>query len=133
MTAQPAEDDEPGGLDTDRSGLPAAIARALADERSAAAAAMQEATLDDLLRRGGDVARAGVDALLAVAAPDDAARMRAHLGLPKPAGHPRQTTDELADDWQSGGYPYKYRMLRKDYERQKFQDRKSTRLNSSHG
>ena len=99
----------------------AAIDRALADERQAASLAMQEATLDDLVELGGDEARAGIDALLAVAAPDDAARIRAHLGLPKPAGHPRQTTDELSEDWASGGYPYKYRMLRKDYERQKFQ------------
>ena len=98
-----------------------AIDRALADERQAAALAMQEATLDDLVELGGDEARAGIDALLAVAAPDDAARIRAHLGLPKPAGHPRRTTDELSEDWQNGGYPYKYRMLRKDYERQKFQ------------
>ena len=121
MTSQPAGGDKPGGPADHRSRLPAAVARALADERNAAAVAMQEATLDDVIRRGGDEARAGVDALLAVAAPDDAARMRAHLGLPKPAGHPRQTSDELADDWQNDGYPYKYRMLRKDYERQKFQ------------
>ncbi len=99
----------------------AAISRVLADERSAAAQAMQDATLDDLAEQGGEEARAGIDALLAVAAPDDAARIRAYLGLPKPAGHPRQTSDELSDDWQSGGYPYKYKMLRKDYERQKFQ------------
>jgi polyphosphate kinase 2 len=99
----------------------AAISRALADERSAAAEAMQEAALDDLAQQGSADARAGIDALLAVAAPDDAARIRAHLGLPKPAGHPRQTSDELSDDWASGGYPYKYKMLRKDYERQKFQ------------
>ena len=99
----------------------AAISRVLADERSAAAQAMQDATLDDLAEQGGEEARAGIDALLAVAAPDDAARIRAHLGLPKPAGHPRQTSDELSEDWQSGGYPYKYKMLRKDYERQKFQ------------
>ena len=107
----------PGGAKN----VAAALDRALADERSAAAQAMQEATLDDLAQQGGEQARAGIDALLAVAAPDDAARIRAHLGLSKPTGHPRQTSDELADDWQSGGYPYKYKMLRKDYERQKFQ------------
>ena len=111
MTSQPA-----GG-----NKAAAAIARALADERSAAAQIKQEATIDDLAGQGGAKARAGIDALLAVAAPDDADRIRAHLGLPKPTGHPRQTSDELADDWASGGYPYKYKMLRKDYERQKFQ------------
>ena len=111
MTSQPA-----GG-----NGAAAAIARALADERSAAAQTIQEATLDHFAGQGGAEARAGIDALLAVAAPDDAERIRAHLGLPKPARPARQTTDELADDWASGGYPYKYKMLRKDYERQKFQ------------
>lgn len=30
------------------------------------------------------------------------------------------TSDELAEDWRKGGYPYKYKMLRKDYEREKF-------------
>ncbi len=28
--------------------------------------------------------------------------------------------DELAGDWRRGGYPYKYKMLRRDYEREKF-------------
>jgi len=112
MTARGGEDRE------DRSER---IARALAEERNAANAARQEAALDDLTSKGGEEAREGIEALLAVAAPDDAARIRAHLSLPKPEGHPRRTTDELADDWASGGYPYKYRMLRKDYERQKFQ------------
>ncbi|MFM5893122.1 MAG: polyphosphate kinase 2 [Novosphingobium sp.] len=102
-------------------GVPDAVGRALAEERHAAAAAHQDAALDDLVGQGGEEARAGIAALLAVAAPDDADRIRSHLGLPKLARPPRQTTDELADDWQSGGYPYKYRMLRKDYERQKFQ------------
>jgi polyphosphate kinase 2 len=121
MTAQSAGGNKPRGQTNNHTRLPTAVARALADERQAAAIAMQEAVLDSLLKQGGAEARAGVDALLAVAAPDDAARMRAHLGLPKPAGHPRRTSDELAEDWQSGGYPYKYKMLRKDYERQKFQ------------
>ena len=121
MTSQPAGGKKPQATTTRRAGAPAAISRALADERSAAAQATQEATLDDLVSQGGAEARTGIDALIAVAAPDDAARIRAHLGLPKPIGHPRRTTDELADDWQNDGYPYKYRMLRKDYERQKFQ------------
>lgn len=30
------------------------------------------------------------------------------------------TRNDLADDWQRGGYPYKYKMLRRDYEKQKF-------------
>jgi polyphosphate kinase 2 len=81
-----------------------------------------------------------VKAVLAGAAPDDAARLRALLGEPDMASVevpevrasdadedrvPRRdrsqlvTSDELADDWRRG-YPYKYKMLRRDYERQKF-------------
>jgi polyphosphate kinase 2 len=40
--------------------------------------------------------------------------------LPKPPGRPRKTSDELAKDWRESGYPYTYKMLRKDYERDKF-------------
>ena len=46
--------------------------------------------------------------------------LRRSLGLPKPPGTPRRTSDELAEDWRAGGYPYKFKMLRKDYEREKF-------------
>ena len=52
-------------------------------------------------------------------APDDVSRMRAELDAsaePKP----RRTRDDLAEDWRAGGYPYKYKMLRRDYEEQKF-------------
>ena len=126
MTSPPAGNRSPGGqppkhASPKHGGAPAAVVRALADERRVAALAMQQAALDDLLAQGGSAAQEGVDALLAVAAPDDAARIRAHLGLARPDGHPRHTSDELAADWQTGGYPYRYKMLRKDYERQKFQ------------
>ena len=33
---------------------------------------------------------------------------------------PLSADDELADDWRSGGYPYKNLMARKTYERQKY-------------
>ncbi|MFM5918537.1 MAG: hypothetical protein ACKOOL_13530, partial [Novosphingobium sp.] len=121
MTA-PADGERPDqAKQADDMSLPDALARALADERSAAAAAHGDAALDDLAGLGGEQARAGLAALLAVASPDDAARIRAYLGLPKPVGEAKLNTDELAEDWQAGGYPYKYKMLRKDYERQKFQ------------
>ena len=32
----------------------------------------------------------------------------------------RQDVDQLSGDWRSGAYPYAVRMLRKDYEQQKF-------------
>ncbi|MDO9222296.1 MAG: polyphosphate kinase 2, partial [Caulobacter sp.] len=60
-----------------------------------------------------------VRAILDGDAPDDARRMRAELGAPQEP-QPRRTRDDLADDWRAGGYPYKYKMLRRDYEEQKF-------------
>ena len=37
------------------------------------------------------------------------------------ADHPEWSADdELADDWRTGGYPYKYLLTRKSYERQKY-------------
>ena len=68
-----------------------------------------------------DVSSEPVQAVLAGAAPDDAARLLNLLGQPAAKKELRRTSDELADDWRTGGYPYKYKMLRKDYEAQKFQ------------
>jgi polyphosphate kinase len=58
--------------------------------------------------------------LLDGAAPDDSDAMNAALGRPASGKHLRRTSDELADDWRTGGYPFKYKMLRRDYEEQKF-------------
>ena len=92
----------------------------LADERTLAAQQAELAALRGLAAEDSDETRDGVDAIIAGAAPDDAALLRRSIGLPKPPGNPRVTSDELADDWRRGGYPYKFKMLRKDYEREKF-------------
>ena len=97
-----------------------AVEQSLADERGQAALEAEEAALDAVVEASGGPTSEGVAAIIDGASPDDAARMRDYLGLPKPAGKPRKTSDELADDWRKGGYPYKYKMLRKDYEREKF-------------
>ena len=68
-----------------------------------------------------DINSEPVQAIIAGGAPDDAARLLNSLGQPPSKGALRRTSDELSDDWRSGGYPYKYKMLRKDYEEQKFQ------------
>ena len=81
-----------------------------------------------------------IKAILAGAAPDDAARLRsvleaplnaeggtARAPAPDGAAEPvprrdrnlRRTSDELAENWRRG-YPYKFKMLRRDYEHQKF-------------
>ena len=93
------------------------VEAALADERSAAAAAAQAEAISEIAPLPGSDDLA---ALLEGAAPDDAARLQQALGLPKPHGTPRQTSDELSPNWRKGAYPYRFKMLRRDYERQKF-------------
>ena len=62
----------------------------------------------------------GLATVLEGSAPDDAARLREALSGPAKDQLSRSTRDDLADDWRRGGYPYKYKMLRRDYEEQKF-------------
>ncbi len=94
-----------------------AIQAGLADEKTQAAHGATLATARSLEASGdGD----GIGAIIDGAAPDDAVLLREALGLPKPKGRPRRTSDEMADDWREGGYPYKFKMMRRDYEREKF-------------
>lgn len=97
----------------------AELEAALSAQRVAAVQEAEIAALDRMVTAPGT--DEGVAAIIAGAAPDDAARMEARLGLRKPSSRPKRTTNELADDWRSGGYPYKHKMLRRDYEREKFE------------
>jgi polyphosphate kinase 2 len=92
------------------------LEKGLASERvSARQEAEHEAMIE--IAAGHDPATdEGVGAIIEGASPDDAARMRGWLGLPKP----RVTSHALVGNWRDGVYPYKYKMLRKDYEREKF-------------
>ena len=63
---------------------------------------------------------APIKAMLDGAAPDDARLMKALIDGKQTRRERRHTSDELADNWRQGGYPYKFRMYRKDYEEQKF-------------
>ncbi|WP_395666973.1 polyphosphate kinase 2 [Methylocella sp.] len=93
----------------------------LADERRAAAREAELFALKEIVGEAADGSVGpGVEAILEGAAPDDAVEMRKTLGLPGKKGAPHATSDALADNWRTGGYPYKYKMLRRDYERQKF-------------
>ncbi len=92
----------------------------LADERTHAAQESEHEAIREIAEGKDPATDEGVDAIISGASPDDAALMRTWLGLPKPPGRPRKTSDALAEDWRDGGYPYKYKMLRKDYEREKF-------------
>ena len=94
-----------------------ALGKSVAQERVLAAQQAALAAAQILTRRGTPEQ---IEALLAGAAPDDAARLRGLLGLPEVSIPLRQTSDELAPGWKRGGYPYKYKMLRKDYEHEKF-------------
>ncbi len=107
--------------DTTAAPFPPAVETSLADERQEAAQQAEISAVSAISQagNGADVGE-GIEAILAGAAPDDAARISKSLGLPKPVGQPRTTSDELSDDWRSGGYPFKYKMLRRDYEREKF-------------
>jgi polyphosphate kinase len=64
-----------------------------------------------------------INTILAGDCPDDVARLSAEIAAePEPRkSKPKRNGDELADDWRSGGYPYKYKILRREYEEQKFQ------------
>jgi len=96
------------------------LEQGLAKERTEAAQEFEHAALVDIIGDGDPATDEGVAAIIAGAAPDDAMRLTGWLGLPKPQGSPRRTSDELVENWREVAYPYKYKMLRKDYEREKF-------------
>jgi polyphosphate kinase len=108
------------GSQTPAGGMLPAAESGLADERTAAAQEAEIAAIQEISRAGGPGVDEGIEAIIGGASPDDAARLRESLGLPKPPGKPRRTNDDLAEDWRRGGYPYKFKMLRRDYEREKF-------------
>ena len=98
------------------------VERSFAEQSSAGALQAEMAALDSILIGPPALAPDSepVQAILTGAAPDDAKRLQALL-VGKEAKRARRTTsDELADDWRLGGYPYKSRMYRRDYEEQKF-------------
>ena len=103
--------------ETDVADVAARIEAGLAEERVSAVQAYEAAAIGEI---AASASSEGVEAIIAGAAPDDASRLRDYLGLQRPGGKPRRTSDELAADWRQGGYPYKYKMLRRDYEREKF-------------
>ncbi len=56
------------------------------------------------------------------ASPDELGRLRAVLGdSPAPRSSGTSADDELAKGWREGAYPYRNRMSRKNYEKQKYE------------
>lgn len=109
---------EPAG--DDRLPNDTGVETSLADARTAAVQAAEIAALADVARDDAHLGPDGVQTLLEGASPDDADRMRQSLGMPRAPRAPRHAADELSPDWRSGAYPYRYKMLRRDYEQQKF-------------
>ncbi len=99
-----------------------AVERSLAEQSSAGALQSEMAALDSVLNGTPALAPDSepVQAIITGAAPDDAKQMQALLTGKQAKRAKRTTSDELADDWRLGGYPYKSRMYRRDYEEQKF-------------
>jgi len=97
-----------------------AIAQGLTEARTEAVQEAEIAALAEVIREAPEESRDSAQVLLDGASPDDAAVMRRSLGLPKAPRQPRHAGDELAAGWRAGAFPYKYKMLRRDYEQQKF-------------
>ncbi len=93
--------------------------QALAEERRVAAQMSEDEAIDEIAHSEAN-SNDAMQAILEGASPDDALRISKALGLPKPAVKSGKNRDELAENWREGGYPFKYKMLRKDYEREKF-------------
>jgi len=97
-------------------------------QQTAEAQDAQTAAADDILARSTPVpadyeaALKTLEAILEGASPDDAAALKAALMHREryEARLPVSPDDELVDDWRSAVYPYKNRLSRKSYERQKY-------------
>ena len=103
---------------------------------------VQDSRVEQAVKGKQEAESAGIKAIKAMLAdawPDDAARLGSELAaskaeaaapnapaldvpdakVPRRDRSQQRTSDELADDWRRG-YPYKFKMLRRDYEKQKF-------------
>ena len=91
-------------------------------EQSTKGAIVTELAAFDTIVSGPPVLDARSEPVIAMldgAAPDDARRLKKLLARKKTKGQ-RGQVDRLSGDWRSGAYPYAMRMLRNDYEEQKF-------------
>ena len=124
VKAQARVTKEPAGqraARTDREARALAAVAEFAIEQSTEDKQQAQIVALDAIRAGPPYLKADSETIKAImggAAPDDAKLLQKSLAGAK--GEKRHTSDELSDDWRSGGYPYKFRMLRRDYEEQKF-------------
>lgn len=97
------------------------IERSLVEQSIEGAVQTELSALDSVLNKTPPVDPVSIEAMLEGASPDDAKRLHALIeGKKKVKDARRRTSDELSADWRRGGYPYKTRMFRKDYEEEKF-------------
>lgn len=97
------------------------IERSLVEQSSQGAIQAELAAFDTMVK-GPPMLNANSEPVIAMldgASPDDARRLQEFL-TGKRVKPSQQDVDQLSKDWRSGAYPYAVRMLRKDYEEQKF-------------
>lgn len=105
---------------------PDALAKFTAREAAKGAELTEMSVLKSVLdstQKGADKAKA-LRALLEGASSDDLAAIQKRLlGAERDGGKFAKLNpdEELAENWRDGGYPYKNLMLRRNYERQKYQ------------
>jgi polyphosphate kinase 2 len=118
----PAQHDQVSQGDISPSLTTSGVRHFVTEQAEEAAQQAQLVAVQSVLKNGLSFSKGqeAVQTILASDAPDDAAHIQAELNNPDPASVPHHTSDELVDDWRKGAYPYKYKMLRRDYEQQKF-------------
>lgn len=87
-----------------------------------AAQAQQSAIVTDYVNSHPQAAQS-LDAAIQVIHSDVSPEDLEHLhesGAIHPSKYVANTDDALNDDWRTGGYPYKFRMTRRDYEHNKY-------------
>lgn len=104
---------------------PIAQARRKVAAREDAAREETVSVLSDIARRynvgEGAQAHEALRSVIEELSPDDARAVHRALleANTQPAGR-RNPDEELATDWREGSYPYRHRMLRRNYEKQKY-------------
>ncbi len=112
------------------------VIAAVQDEAIAADAQYEKNIVAEVIRQDMQNPKRGrliehLDAILHNATVEELGQLRALLAeeddieedadVKQSKNSPKQDDDALAEDWRTGGYPYRHRMSRKNYEHQKYQ------------
>ena len=118
----PAKDEAPLVLN------PAGIEKHVVSTAIASSAESNKVAMGDILAQATsdpDASATALRAILEGASPEDAAALRKLLlateAAPILRGRAVGPDDELAEGWRDGAYPYKNRLSRKTYEKQKYE------------